>query len=144
MIEYVQARVRVNNFTMFTVLNLIKRVGTMSLLEMESTMQINCLFDLNVQNKPINSESNSSIGLLNLRASSLGRHESYGCWVKTILHDVIDLPRDSNGGYIWRGITPHKLMLNTRNFQWQKIASGCHINLITKYLSVLTLQQKPT
>ena len=38
MIEYMYARVRVNNFTMFTVVNLIGRVGTMSLLEMESTM----------------------------------------------------------------------------------------------------------
>ena len=41
MIEYAQARVRVNNLTMFTVINLIERVGTMSLIEMESTMQIN-------------------------------------------------------------------------------------------------------
>ena len=41
MIEYMHAGVRVNNFTMFTVVNLIGRVGTMSLLEMESTMQIN-------------------------------------------------------------------------------------------------------
>ena len=41
MIEYVQTRVRVNNLTMFTVINLIERVGTMSLIEMESTMQIN-------------------------------------------------------------------------------------------------------
>ena len=41
MIGYVQAGVRVNNFTMFTVVNLVERVGTMSLLQMESTMEIN-------------------------------------------------------------------------------------------------------
>ena len=41
MIEYAQTRVRVNNLTMFTVINLAERVGTMSLIEMESTMQIN-------------------------------------------------------------------------------------------------------
>ena len=40
-IEYGQARVRVNNLTKFTVINLIERVGTMSPIEMESTMQIN-------------------------------------------------------------------------------------------------------
>ena len=52
----------------------------MSLLELQSTMQIMfCLFDLNVQNKLTSSESISSIGLLNLKASSLGRHERYGC-----------------------------------------------------------------
>ena len=45
-IEYMHARVRVNNFTMFTVVNLIARVGTMSLLEMESTMQINISLDM--------------------------------------------------------------------------------------------------
>ena len=43
MIEYVQAKVRVNNFTMFTVINLTERVGTMSLLKIESTMQINLI-----------------------------------------------------------------------------------------------------
>ena len=52
MIEYAQARVRVNNLTMFTVINLIERVGTMSLMEMEPTMQINlvcmtCMFRIN-------------------------------------------------------------------------------------------------
>ena len=41
MIEYAQARVRVNNLTLFTVINIIERVGTMSLIEMVSTMQIN-------------------------------------------------------------------------------------------------------
>ena len=41
MMEYIHTRVRVNNLTMFSVVNLIGRVGTMSLLEMESTMQIN-------------------------------------------------------------------------------------------------------
>ena len=41
MIEYVQARVQVNNLTKFIVINLTERVGTMSLIEMESTMQIN-------------------------------------------------------------------------------------------------------
>ena len=40
MIEHMHARVRVNNFTMFTIVNLIERVGTMSVLEMVSTMQI--------------------------------------------------------------------------------------------------------
>ena len=40
MIEYAQARVQVNNLKMFTVINLIERVGSMSLIEMESTMQI--------------------------------------------------------------------------------------------------------
>ena len=30
-----------NNLKIFTVINLIERVGTMSLIEMESTMQIN-------------------------------------------------------------------------------------------------------
>ena len=44
MIEYMLARVQVNNFTMFTVVNLIVRMGTMSLLEMESTMQINIVY----------------------------------------------------------------------------------------------------
>ena len=41
MIEYAQARVRVNNLTMFTVINLIESVGTKPLVEMDSTMQIN-------------------------------------------------------------------------------------------------------
>ena len=41
MTEYIHARVGVNNFTMFTVVNSIGRVGTMFLREMESTMQIN-------------------------------------------------------------------------------------------------------
>ena len=41
MIEYMQASVLVNNFTMFTVVNLIGRVGTISVFEMESTVQIN-------------------------------------------------------------------------------------------------------
>ena len=41
MIEYAQARVQVNNLTTFTVINLIEKVWTMSLIEMESTMQIN-------------------------------------------------------------------------------------------------------
>ena len=52
MIEYAQAKVRVHNLTLFTVVNLIERVGTMSLIEMESTMQINlvCIMT-NVQNK---------------------------------------------------------------------------------------------
>ena len=40
MIEYMQARVHVNNLTMFTFIHLIQRVGTMSLIEMESTMHI--------------------------------------------------------------------------------------------------------
>ena len=40
MIEYAQAGVRVNNLITFTVINLIERMGTMSLIEMESTMQI--------------------------------------------------------------------------------------------------------
>ena len=40
MIEYAQARVRVNNLTTFIVINLIQRVGTMSLIEMESAMPI--------------------------------------------------------------------------------------------------------
>ena len=71
MTEYMHARVRVNNFTMFTVVNLIGRVGTISLLEMESTMQINSLFELNVQNKPTSIECNSSTGFLNLRAINL-------------------------------------------------------------------------
>ena len=35
MIEYTQARVRVNNLTMFTVINLTEIVGTMSLIEMQ-------------------------------------------------------------------------------------------------------------
>ena len=48
MIEYVLARVRVKNLTTFTVINLIERVGTMSVIEMESTMQINlvCVTEL--------------------------------------------------------------------------------------------------
>ena len=41
MTEYMHARVRVNNYTMFNVVNLIGRVETMSPFEMESTMQIN-------------------------------------------------------------------------------------------------------
>ena len=36
MIEYMHARVLVNNFTMFSVVNFIGRVGTMSFIEMES------------------------------------------------------------------------------------------------------------
>ena len=41
MIEYAQAIVRVKNLTMFTVINLIARVGTMFLIEMKSTIEIN-------------------------------------------------------------------------------------------------------
>ena len=41
MIEYMLARVRVNNLKMFIAINLKERVGTMSLIEMDSTMQIN-------------------------------------------------------------------------------------------------------
>ena len=40
MIKYAQAIVWVNNFTMFTVRN-VERVGTMSVLEMESALHIN-------------------------------------------------------------------------------------------------------
>ena len=73
MIEYAQARVWVNKLTMFTVLNLIERVGTMSPIEMESTMQINLvymtlMFRINrraVRTTPA------------LRASNLGRHQRY-------------------------------------------------------------------
>ena len=52
-----------NNLTMFTVVNSIDKFS---------------LFNLNVQNKLTKSKSNSSIDFLNLRASSLGRHERYG------------------------------------------------------------------
>ena len=41
MIEYAQARVRVHNLTAFTVINLIEGMETMSVIEMESVMQIN-------------------------------------------------------------------------------------------------------
>ena len=40
MIEYAQVRVLVNNLTTFTSINLIERMGTMSRIEMASTMQI--------------------------------------------------------------------------------------------------------
>ena len=43
MIEYAKAIVRVNNLTAFTVINLIERVGTMFLIEMESIMQTNLI-----------------------------------------------------------------------------------------------------
>ena len=80
MIEYAQARVRVNNLTTFTVINLIERVGTMCVIEIESTMQINlvCMTE-NVQNKQMSSECNSSIGFFSLRESNLGRYERSGC-----------------------------------------------------------------
>ena len=71
MIEYMHARVRVSNFTMFTVVTLIERVGTMPLLAMESTMQIN----INVPNEPTSIVCNSSTGVINLRATNLVRHE---------------------------------------------------------------------
>ena len=80
MIEYAQARVPLNNLTMFTVINLIERVGTMSLIEMESAMQINLVcMTYNVLNKPTSSGCNSSIGFFSLRASNFGRHARYGC-----------------------------------------------------------------
>ena len=81
MTEYAQARVRVHNLTTFTVINYIERVGTTSLIEMESTMQIIkfCLYDLNVQNKQMSGECNSSICFFSLRASNLGRLERYCC-----------------------------------------------------------------
>ena len=55
----------------------------MSLIEMESTMQISpgdkfSLYNLNVQNKPTSSECNSSIGFFSLRVGNWGRHERYG------------------------------------------------------------------
>ena len=63
MIEYMHARVWVNNFTMFTVVNLIGKVGTMSLLGMVSTMRINIVcFSKKVQVKPTSRECNSSTG----------------------------------------------------------------------------------
>ena len=77
MIEYTHARVRVNNFTMVTVVNLTGRMETMSLLEIESTMQINIVCLRNVQNKPTRIECNSHTGFLNLRATDLRRHERY-------------------------------------------------------------------
>ena len=62
MIEYAQARVRVNNLTTFIVINLIERVGSMSLTEMESTML--CLFVLEfyglVNNEVMSSRSVNS------------------------------------------------------------------------------------
>ena len=64
-----QARVRVKNFTIFTVINLTESVGTMSLLEIVSAV---CsadtfnLFDLTIQNKPTSSERNSSIDFFGL------------------------------------------------------------------------------
>ena len=39
-LEYVQTRVWVNNITTVTVIMVIERVGTIPLLEMESTLQI--------------------------------------------------------------------------------------------------------
>ena len=50
-----------NNLTVFTGLNLIGRVGTMPLIEMESTMQITSLCDLN---KPTSNEFNSNMFFL--------------------------------------------------------------------------------
>ena len=41
MIEYAQVRDRENNLITFTVINFTERMGTMSLIEMEYTMQIN-------------------------------------------------------------------------------------------------------
>ena len=41
MIEYVQARVLVNNFTMFTVINVKWEDEAISFLKMESILQIN-------------------------------------------------------------------------------------------------------
>ena len=38
------------------------------------------------------------------------REKQYG-------YDVTDVPRDSDGGYLRRGITSHKFMLNTWSFQ---------------------------
>ena len=48
MTEYMQARVQVKNFIIFTLIKLTERVGTMSLPESESTMQINliCLTEM--------------------------------------------------------------------------------------------------
>ena len=56
---------------------LLERMGTMSLLNIESTLQINSCFDINIQNKPACSKCNSVIGFFNLRASNLGRHDRY-------------------------------------------------------------------
>ena len=98
MIEYVQARVRVNNFTMFTVVNLIERVETLSVLEMGSTIQINfvCLtfkmFRINRQaaNRFLEPDSKKSGKIAEVCLLSEKR---YG-------HDVIDVPRKINGGYL--------------------------------------------
>ena len=73
MIEYAQAKVRMNNLTTLTIVNLNERVGTMSLIEMESTMQINLVCMTNIPNTPTSNECNSSIGFFSLRASNMGR-----------------------------------------------------------------------
>ena len=40
-------------------------------------------------------------------------------------HDVIDVSRDSDGGYLRRGITSYKFTLN--RVKRQKLGSGCPI-----------------
>ena len=54
---------------MFTVINLVERVETMSVIEMESTINADkiSLYDLNVQNKWKSSECNSCTGFFSLR-----------------------------------------------------------------------------
>ena len=78
MIEYMHARVRVNNFTMFTVINLIGAVGNhVSPWNGVYNADKYSLFDLNVQNKRTSTEYNSNTSFLKLRATDLGRHEKY-------------------------------------------------------------------
>ena len=99
MIEYVQTRVWVNNITMFTVINVYWEGGDHTApWNGIHTADKFSIFDLNVQNKPTSSEWNSVTVFFNMRTSNLGDMRGMVTSEKRYGHDVIDVPRGSDGG----------------------------------------------
>lgn len=96
------------------------------------------LFYLNVQNKPTSRwvQLPALVSLSWKRV--MGRHEGYDYWAKSNT-DMTSVTCPSDGVYLRRGVTPHKLMLNTWNFQ-----SLYKFHYWIWYISVFTLQQKST
>ena len=83
----------------------IERGVVKFLLEMELPLQITLvLFHQNVPDKHKNSEWNSVIGFLNLKANNSGRHNRFGYLSeKQYGHDVTDVRRVIAGGIFIKG-----------------------------------------
>ena len=144
MIEYMHARVQVNNYNVHCRKFNWEGGDHVSLWNGAYNADKYSLFELNVQNKPTSIECNSSTGCLNLIATNFGRHERYCYWVKpsapgqrwckNISNDEVLIQSDPTScpqtkreitkyihwqQFLRRGITSHKSMLNTCDY-WLK------------------------